>query len=164
MGATFSVIAARGTKQPGDIAQLDRIDGGDDWSLFRPVDRFAYPSTIRDLTLEAATSVDGVALAGFVADSDYGYLLAATSEGALVWLLIDPDAAEEFAEGSEALQLSSPQTGDEPERFALWSQVTPRPVDADALREVLEQDSLFSEEPMMAIFERLDIQVPWDDV
>jgi hypothetical protein len=43
-------------------------------------------------------------------------------------------------------------------------QVNPRPVDADALRQVLEQDSLFSEEPMMAIFERLDIQVPWDDV
>jgi hypothetical protein len=61
MGATFTVIAARGTQQPGDIAQLDRIDGGDDWSLFRPVDRFAYPSTIRDLTLEAATSFDGVA-------------------------------------------------------------------------------------------------------
>jgi len=26
------------------------------------------------------------------------------------------------------------------------------------------QDSLFSEEPMMAVFERLDIRVPWDDV
>jgi hypothetical protein len=132
--------------------------------LFRPVDRFAYPSTIRDLTLEAATSVDGVALAGFVADSDYAYLLAATSEGALVWLLIDPDAAEEFAEGSEALQLSSPRTGDEPERFALWSRWTRGQSTPMHFDKVLEQDSLFSEEPMMAIFERLDIQVPWDDV
>ena len=46
-----------------------------------------------------------MALAGFVEDSDYVYLLAATSEGALVWLLIYPDAAEDYAEGAEALQL-----------------------------------------------------------
>lgn len=132
--------------------------------MFRPVDRYAYPTTIRDLTIEVATSVGGVALAGFVEDSDFAFLLAATSDGALVWLFIDPESAEDYAEGAEALQLSSPRTGDEPERFAMWSQVTPRQVDADALRQVLEQDSLFSEEPMMAIFERLDIQVPWDDV
>jgi hypothetical protein len=164
MGSTYAVIAARGTQVPGEIAQLARIDGGDDWSLFRPVDRFAYPSTIRDLTLEAAASVGGVALAGFVEDSDWAYLLASTSEGALVWLLIDPEGAEDYAEGAEALRLSSPRTGDEPERFAMWSQLTPKPIDAEAIRQVLEEDSLLSEEPMMAVFERLDIQVPWDEV
>ncbi len=132
--------------------------------MFRPADRYAYPSTIRDLTFEAAKSVAGVALAGFVEDSDFAFVLAATSEGAQVWLLIDPEAAEDYAEAAEALQLSSPQTGDEPDRFAMWSQLTPKPVDSDSLRELLAQDSVFSEDPMMAVFESLGIQVPWNDV
>lgn len=164
MGATFTVIAARGTQEPGEIARLDRIDEGDAWSVFRPVDRYVYPSTIRDLTIEAATSVGGVALAGFVEDSDFAFLLAATYEGALVWLFIDPESAEDYAEGAEALQLASPRTGDEAERFATWSQRTPQPVDSDSLRELLGQDSVFSEEPMMAVFESLGIQVPWNAV
>lgn len=163
MGTTFTIIAARGTQEPGELPQLERLDGGDEWSLFRPVDRYPYPSTIRDLTIEAATSVGGVALAGFVEDSDFAFLLAATSDGALVWLFIDPEGAEDYAEGAEALQLSSPRTGDEPERFAMWSQQTPQPVDSDSLRQLLKQDSVFSEEPMMAVFESLGIQVP-DDV
>ena len=91
-------------------------------------------------------------------------MLAATSEGAQVWLLIDPEAAEDYAEAAEALQLSSPQIGDEPDRFATWSQKTPQPVDSDWLRQLLAQESVFSEEPMMAVFEGLGIQVPWNDV
>jgi hypothetical protein len=162
MGSTFTVIAARGTQQPGEIPQLDRIEGGDEWFLFRPSDRDAYPSTIRDLTHRAAKAVKGVALAGFVEDSDFAFLLAATSEGAQVWLLIDPEAAEDYREAAEALQLSSPQTGDEPERFAVWSKLTPKPVDSDSLRQLLAQETVFSEEPMMAIFESLGIHVPWN--
>jgi hypothetical protein len=162
MGSTFTVIAVRGTQQPGEIPQLDRIDGGDEWFLFRPSDRYAYSSTIRDLTLQAAKAVKGVALAGFVEDSDFAFLLAATSEGAQIWLFIDPEAAEDYAEGAEALQLSSSQTGDEPERFATWSQLTPKPVDSDSLRQLLAQESAFSEETMMAVFESLGIHVPWN--
>ena len=105
-----------------------------------------------------------MALAGFVEDSDFAFLLAATSEGTLVWLLIDPEGAEGYAEGAEALLLSSPRTGDEPERFATWSQLTPEPVDPNALRQILTGESVFSEEPMMAVFESLGIDVPWDDV
>jgi hypothetical protein len=129
----------------------------------RPVNRYAYPSTIRDLALAAAASFDGVAVAGFVEDSDFAFLLATTSEGALVWLLINPEGAEDYAEGAEALQLSSPRTGEEAERFAMWSQLTPNPVEPDALRQLLSQDTVFREEPLMAVFESLGIQVP-DDV
>ena len=48
------------------------------------------------LAIEAATAVGGVAVAGFVEDSDFAFLLAATTEGALVWLLIDRESAEDY--------------------------------------------------------------------
>ena len=44
----------------------------------------------------------------------------------------------------------------------MWSKLTPKPVDSHSLRQLLAQETVFSEEPMMAVFESLGIHVPWN--
>jgi hypothetical protein len=120
------------------------------------------PSTVGDLTSALARLADSPAVSGFVEDSDWACLLAATQDGLAACLVMDPEGAEMYAEGQDALNLASQRGGDQVEAVATWSRLTSKPIDSQTLRRIVEVDTAFSEEPLMQAFKALGIDVPWD--
>jgi hypothetical protein len=162
MGTTLTVIAVR-TDKPPVIDGLELVDNHENgWSLYRPSDRYAYPSKVGDMTCSLASLADGPALAGFVEDSDWACLLAATQDGLAACVVMNPELAHEYAEGQDALNLASKRDGNQVDAVAMWSQLTSNALDSQALREIVNVDAIYWEEPLMRVFEALGIAVPMD--
>jgi hypothetical protein len=162
MGTTYAVVAVR-TPAPPNIEGLELgTTTQDGWALYRPSDQYAYPSKVAELTSSLARLVDGPAVAGFVEDSDWACVLAATQDGPVACLVMNPEGAEGYAEGGDALNLASQRAGDQVDAVAMWSQLTSKPIDSQTLRKIVEVDAVVWEQPLAQAFEALGIVVPWD--
>lgn len=162
MGTTLTVVAVQ-TATPLVVEGLELgTKTQDGWSLYRPSERYAYPSTVGELTSVLARLADSPAVSGFVEDSDWACLLAATQDGLAACLVMHPEGAEDYAEGQDALSLASQRGGDQAEAVAMWSHLTSKPIDSQTLREIVEVETVFAEEPLMQAFRALGIGVPWD--
>jgi hypothetical protein len=99
-----------------------------------------------------------------VEDSDFAYLVAATTDGVAARLLFDADAAADYTEGTEALELVSNQSGHGPTLFEMWSHLSGRTVAATTVEDLLARDWTYSEDAVQALFDALGVEIPWNDL
>ena len=160
MGFSFTLIASRsGLEPPRQLTRITEVGG---WTLYKPSKRYLQPADLEDLTIRLAKDREGPALGCWVQDSDWGYVAFALPEGVLGRVFVNPDAAEDYAEGQAALSLAQDETDEAEERLAVWSQFTPRQVSSETIKALVKRHTSFAEEPLFAIFEALGITVPQD--
>jgi hypothetical protein len=99
-----------------------------------------------------ASAEGGAAVGAFVYDSDFGYIVGAEEGRATAHLVVKPALAREYDFDATS----------DPESFAAWSQVAPRPVRAEDVQEILTEEWVFAEEGVDALFERVGLPAPYD--
>ena len=143
-----------------DWEEVEAVGG---WSILKPIrgdplPYWIYPRELEEAGMQVAKA-GGVALAVFVENSDVAYAVACTDAGVVARLLFGVEAARDYTEGREALDLLSDEFSTQPEAFEAWSRLAGTPVSAERIREMLGQNWLFKEEAIFKLIKELRIPV-----
>lgn len=114
--------------------------------------RYAYgrdlPEDVGTLLERVARAGDGVAVAAWVFDSDYGQVIG-VGEGCHAPVAVRADAAEEPLEHDV-------------DAFAEWSNSAPQPLTAAEVDAIVARDDVFAEETVDELLDRLGLPAPYN--
>jgi hypothetical protein len=120
------------------------------------------PWTFHDLERLVVDASDGrPALAAWVADSDYAYIVCSSADRSFV-VVTDIASAEGDADGAAAVHRCKELFGNDPldgaaHALAEWSQHGRSPADAAEIESILYRDEVFAESKVVALLRRLGL-------
>src|SRR5438067_3589844 len=109
------------------------------------------PSRLADHVAKASAE-GGAAVGAAVFDSDFAYVVAAR----------DGVQAAEVAVNLESAQSYDVDLPSYPDAFARWTQVAPRALTGDEVRDILSKNWVLAEEGVQELFERAGLPQPYD--
>jgi hypothetical protein len=164
VGTSVCFVAVKGQVSATEDA---RVVGTSDvgWTILRPVQNWLRPEPLEQLAVRLASRSESVAIAAFVEDSDIAYVAAVASGGVVARLCFGSDEGfVGYAEGVEAARLVGGDLRSGADGFEMWSQFAGSRVEAATVRELMEREWTFAEDPIDELFNGIGIPLPWQQL